>query len=90
MEEWQLAAIIGTSLVTVIGILWKMIITHWNKTELRLEKEEEKREELGDKLIALTSKVSKLEGIETMTNRVMDEIRADRLEAYERGKRDNR
>lgn len=84
-----MAAIVGTSLLTVIGILWKMVLTFWNKTESRLEREEEKREEISAQLLTLTSKVSKLEGIETMSQKVMEEIRADRLEAYERGKNDS-
>ena len=75
MTSWQLATVIGGSLVAVIGVLWAILVSVWKRDKdkvdsleqdkARLIKERETRDrEYHDQMLELSTQVAEIRGRE--------------------------
>ena len=88
MDTWQLVSIAGSSLVVVIGVLWKIITSVWKENKERLKRYEQREQEWHDEMRSLSNQVSNMEGrregekkgVELVVSAVIEDIRASRRE----------
>lgn len=87
-EIWAVVTVAGTSLVAVIGVLWKMLSGVWDDRKEQLDRFEQREIKMTDKLATLSADMANLKGqregekfaVEKMVESVTQHLKESREE----------